>query len=73
MAAIAAVGACERRPSLCQNTNVAPEQELAVQIRDVDRIHVDDVNVCEAAHGQVFQDLQRAAWLGGDGVQEQVP
>lgn len=42
------------------NVGVA-EEELAVQVRDVDGVHVDDMDVLEAGEGKVFKDLAAEA------------
>eukprot|EP00586_Coscinodiscus_wailesii_P019659 CAMPEP_0172510016 /NCGR_PEP_ID=MMETSP1066-20121228/225444_1 /TAXON_ID=671091 /ORGANISM="Coscinodiscus wailesii, Strain CCMP2513" /LENGTH=71 /DNA_ID=CAMNT_0013288803 /DNA_START=1118 /DNA_END=1333 /DNA_ORIENTATION=- len=34
-----------------------PEEELAVQVRDVDTVQVDHVYVRNARHGQVFEEF----------------
>ena len=35
----------------------SPEEELSVQITNVDRVHVDDMNVLEPRQGEVGEDL----------------
>lgn len=34
-----------------------PEEELAIEVGDVDSVHVNDMDVCKAQQGQVGQDL----------------
>lgn len=48
-----AEGTRRHGPSGC----CAPEEELPVQIGDVDRVHVDDMNVGEPKEGEVGEDL----------------
>lgn len=46
-----------RRDRLAAPHVLHPEQELPVQVRDVDGVKVDDVDVLHAGHGQVLEDL----------------
>ena len=47
----------DTKKKACKRVDCVPEQELAVQIRDVDGVHVNDMNIRKARQGQVLEDF----------------
>lgn len=44
----------------------APEEELSVEVADIDRVHVNDVNVLEASQSEVGENLTTKATSADD-------
>lgn len=51
---------------MCRRTQGSPKQKLAIQIADVDRVHINDMDVLEARQREVREDLASKAACADD-------
>ena len=57
-----------------RSTNIArPKEELAVEVGEINGVHVNNMDVTKAAEGEPLEQLQQMGWLPGMSPKITVP